>query len=149
MAPSAYRPPNIFGRVRQVALALLLSVLVGFGVTAYAASRNYSGQILASTAYSSTDPITSDNLISDGNVDRLTFVVYSTQAGSAQVYYRSFAGVAVAVGSSTSISATTAEVIVLNFALPSTYVVFTPSAATAGTVWIDGIVGTGPKRTGG
>lgn len=148
MAP-AHRPPTILGRARQVALVLLLSVFVGFGVTAYAASRNYSGQILASTAYSSTDPITSDNLISDGNVDRLTFVVYSTQAGSAQVYYRSFGGVAVAVGSATSISATTAEVIVLNFALPSTYVVFTPSAATPGTVWIDGIVGTGPRRTGG
>jgi hypothetical protein len=149
MAPSAYRPPTIFGRVRQVALALLLSALVGFGVTAYAASRNYSGRVLAETAYSSTAVITSDYLVSDGNVDRLTFVVYSTQAGTAQVYYRGFGGEEVAIGSSTSITAATAEIIVLNFALPSTLVKFTPSAATAGTVWIDGIVGSHPKRTGG
>jgi hypothetical protein len=49
----------------------------------------------------------------------------------------------------TSITAATAEIIVLNFALPSTLVKFTPNAATAGTVWIDGIVGSHPKRTGG
>lgn len=145
---SAVRPPTLLRRVRQIALALVLAALATAGV-AVAASRNYSGRVLASTAYSSTAVITSDYLVSDGNVDRLTFVVYSTQAGSAQVYYRGFGGEEVAVGSATSISAATAEVIVLNFALPSTLVKFTPSASTPGTVWIDGIVGSGPKRTGG
>ena len=126
---------------------LLVGAVVALGGAALAAVRSYSGPLLATTAYSSTAAITSDTLVADGNTVQLTYVVYSTQAGTATVYYNSFNNAAVAIDTDVSVTASTAKINTVYAGLPSTYVVFTPSAATAGTVWIDGIASTGPRRT--
>lgn len=115
--------------------------------TALAATKSLSGRVM-DASYSSTAVITSDYLVSHGNVDRVTFAVLSTQAGSLQVKYRGFGGEEVSVGSAVTITADELEVVVLNFALPNVFVTFTPSAATAGEIWIDGVFGTGPDRRG-
>lgn len=145
--PEIHPHSRVPTRIRQVLAALALGVVVALGGAALAAVSSYSGRILTETSYSSTAAITSNTLQADGNTVQLTYVIYSTQAGSAVVYYKGFGNEGVAIDSAVSVSASTAKVITVYAGLPSTYVVFTPSAATAGTVWIDGIVTTGPRRT--
>lgn len=129
--------------------ALLLTALVFVAREVYAATKNYSGRIM-DTSYASTAVITSDYLVADGNTDRMTLLVYSTQAGSLQAKYRSpFGGEEVNIDTATAITAAELEVVILNFGVPNVFVTFTPSAATAGEIWIDGVAGTGPRRNGG
>lgn len=146
-------------RIRQItaslaALALLTAALavVPPGLLsprpALAATKSLSGRIM-DASYSSTAVITSDYVVSHGNVDRVTFAVLSTQAGSLQVKYRSpFGGEEVNVSTAVTITANELEIVVLNFALPNVFVTFTPDAATAGEIWVDAVYGTGPERRG-
>lgn len=142
---------QILGSLGALALLTAALVIVPPGLLsprpALAAQKSLSGRLL-DTSYSSTAVITSDYLTAHGNVDRVTFAVLSTQAGTLQVKYRAFGNEEVNVGSAVTITADELEIVVLNFALPSVFVTFTPAAATAGEIWVDGIYGTGPDRRG-
>jgi hypothetical protein len=145
-------------RLRQISASLAVLALLSVALAvippgllspqpALAATKSLSGRIM-DASYSSTAVITSDYLVSHGNVDRVTFAVLSTQAGTLQVKYRAFGGEEVNVSTSVTITANELEVVILNFALPNVFVTFTPDAATAGEIWIDGVYGTGPDRRG-
>ena len=91
--------------------------------------------------YAATDAITSGTIrASRGQGGRrgLTLYIYSTQAGGAVV---NFIGcprdVARALTTSQAVSANSLLVLDFDHAVPRANVVFTPTAATAGSVWVE------------
>lgn len=111
-----------------------------------AAYTNYSGRIL-SASFSTTDALTSDDIVGDTNVDRITFLMLSTKGGSAQLQMYPTTGSAVDVDAAVTVTANVAKLIILNADSPKARIVFTPSSAAPGdAVWIDAFMGSNGRR---
>ena len=135
-----------FSVIRALGAALFVLGLLSLGAALYvatlpsaeAADINFKGE-LSDVDFSTTADITTDDLVTNVNVDRITFLVHSTKAGNAQVKYVNLDGDVVNYESAVAVSANTLQPIVVNHALLRSRVVFTPGSAAPGDhFWAEG-----------
>lgn len=123
-------------------VAALLFVSIGLYIGARispadAATFNYFGE-LSDVDYSTTDAITTDDIAIETSMDRVTFIVHSTKAGTIQMKYVNRDGDVVNYESTVAVSASTLRVIVVNAALPVMRLTFTPDSAAPGDhLWVE------------
>lgn len=99
--------------------------------------RNTQGRIM-SASYSSTAAITSDDLYAARKIStKVTIFVFSSQAGTVQIQYLDDALVARNLTATLAVSASDLTVLNFDHKIPRLRAIFTPSAATPGTVTID------------
>lgn len=89
-------------------------------------------------SYAATTAITSDDIY-DGRSEskKAVLYVYSTQAGTVQAQYIDNVGIARNLTAALAVAATDLTVLNFDYQVPRLRAVFTPNAATAGTVTID------------
>lgn len=94
------------------------------------------GQIL-DTSYAATTTLLSEHISVDPERSKgATIHVYSTQDGTATVYYVDEDANERALDSGQAVTASSLLTFDINYAIPHFYVAFAPTAATAGTVKI-------------
>jgi hypothetical protein len=138
--------------LRRFLIPATLLLALMFGAISDAATFSYSGRIISdgsggAKVFSTTAAITSDDFVSDSNTDRVTYYCLATEDGTVQVQYYPTAGSAVNLDSAVAITANALKVVIVNFDLPKSKLVYTPSAASPGdTVWCEAWAGTNGRR---
>jgi len=123
--------------VRRTIATLSLLLVLAVGLSAYGVQRSAGARVM-SASYASTAAITGDDLSSvTSSGSKLVCYVYSTQAGTVIVRYIDDVWVARDLTASLVVAATTLTVISFTYHVPRSRLVFTPDAATAGTVTAD------------
>lgn len=96
------------------------------------------GSLISAQAFSSTDAISTDVLLASRlSAPKAVVFIYSTQAGTAIVYYQDYAGNDRALTTAQTVDANDLTVLNFDYPVPRLKVIFTPDAATAGVLTIE------------